>query len=376
MFQSESESESESESKSRMLIIGPAWIGDMVMAQTLFILLKQQQPERKIDVMAPSWTLPLLERMPEVDQSIAFPLGHGKLKLRQRYAIGKALRQAHYQESIVLPNSFKSALIPFWAKISRRTGWGREGRRLLLNDSRHLDKAAYPLMIQRFAALAYPPYPPQAVLPDTLPKPKFAVKITKILAALQNHQLVQPTKPILALCPGAEFGSSKRWPEVHYARIANEKLDQAWEVWLFGSEKDRAITEKVNTLTHHRCVDLAGKTTLSEAIDLLSLTKIVVTNDSGLMHIAAALEKPLVAIYGSTSPQFTPPLTDQAKIVAHSIECSPCFQRECPLKHQRCMTELAPDKVLIAIHDLLHDNSIDTPSLLFSKSASLTSMDD
>lgn len=345
---------SQLENESRMLMVGPAWVGDMVMAQTLFILLKQQCPMRKLDVIAPGWTLPLIERMPEINKAIPLPIGHGKFLWRQRLAIGKELRKENYAEAIILPNSFKSALIPFWAKIPKRIGWNREFRSWLLTDTRNLDKAAYPLMIQRFAALAFPD---RTILPENLPKPKFEVKVTQVAKALHNNQLVESSQSILALCPGAEFGSSKRWPERHYATIANKKLSEGWQVWLFGSPKDREVSEKINQLTENRCVDLTGKTQLSEAIDLLSLVNMVVTNDSGLMHVAAALDRPLVAVYGSTSSQFTPPLTSKAKILATDINCRPCFQRECPLKHHLCMVELSPERVLAAMDELLQEHT-------------------
>lgn len=327
----------------RILIVGPAWVGDMVMAQTLFILLKQQNPEVQIDVLAPNWTLSLVERMPEVTRSIPLSIGHKQLALSKRWAISKALRSQFYHQAIILPQSFKSALIPFWAKIAKRTGWLGEFRFGVLNDYRKLDKKQYPLMIQRFAALAYSP---QTKLPSNLPKPKFFINPISLIQTLSSFNLSSKDAPILALCPGAEFGSSKRWPESHYSAIANEKLAEGWQVWLFGSPKDKRVTERINHLTHNRCVDLAGKTHLNQAIELMSIASLVVTNDSGLMHIAAALNLPLVAIYGSTSPTFTPPLQENARIIALDLKCRPCFKRDCPLQHHQCMQLLKPDQVL------------------------------
>lgn len=200
-------------------------------------------------------------------------------------------------------------------------------------------------MIERFMALGLAPNEP---LPSAYPKPELKISAERQANALKKYQL-DLTKPILALCPGAEFGPAKRWPEEYYAEIANAKLMEGWDVWLFGSAKDNAIAEQIIQLTNHRAVNLAGRTSLEEAVDLLALASAVVTNDSGLMHIAAALKKPLVAIYGPTSASFTPPLDEQARILSLNLDCQPCFQRHCPLKHQRCMRELQPKQVLDAL---------------------------
>lgn len=327
----------------KILVVGPAWVGDMVMAQSLFKLLKQREPNTIIDVLAPAWSQPLLARMPEVASSIVMPLGHGQLDLRARYRIGKSLRDQGYRQAILLPNSFKSALIPYFATIPLRTGWRGEMRYLLLNDIRILDESRYPLMIERFMALGLPK---DAPLPEKYPTPELRISSESQKKALERHGLTSPTRPILALCPGAEFGPAKRWPEEHYAAVANAKLKEGWDVWIFGSPKDGETAEKIMQLTEQRCVNLTGRTRLEEAVDLLALANAVVTNDSGLMHIAAALNRPLIAVYGPTSAGFTPPLNDEAKITTLKLDCQPCFQRTCPLKHHRCMLDLKPETVL------------------------------
>lgn len=328
-----------------ILIVGPAWVGDMVMAQCLFKLIKRRNPQAIIDVLAPAWSLPLLNRMPEVANAIVMPLGHGKLALCERYRIGKSLRGKNYQQAIVLPNSFKSALIPWWAKIPVRTGWRGEMRYGVLNDVRVLDKKRYPLMIEQFMALGLLR---DETLPADYPVPELQISTVSRDAAIAKYQLTTD-RPILALCPGAEFGPAKRWPETHYAAIANEKLQAGWQVWLFGSPKDQVVAEQIMQLTQQRCMDLTGKTKLEEAIDLLSFANAVVSNDSGLMHIAAALQKPLIAVYGPTTPAFTPPLNQQAKVLMLALDCQPCFQRACPLQHHHCMLELQPQQVLDAM---------------------------
>lgn len=323
---------------SKILIVGPAWVGDMVMAQSLFKVLKQEQPAAEIHVLAPSWTLPLLNRMQEVSHSILIDIPHGKLALSQRFKIGKELRRQQYQQAIILPNSFKSALIPFFAKIPIRTGWRGECRYFILNDLKTLDKKKYPKMIDRFTALTtakqYNLFPELVTDPHTVKK------------AIERHSITVETKPILALCPGSEFGPAKRWPEKYFAEVAREKLKEGWHVWLFGSANDKPLADEIMRLTTNQCLNLIGKTRLDEAIDLLSLVTGVVTNDSGLMHVAAALKKPLIALYGSTSAEFTPPLCKKAIPLSLNLNCQPCFKRVCPLKHHHCMQELLPEKVL------------------------------
>jgi heptosyltransferase-2 len=328
---------------SKILVIGPAWVGDTVMAQTLFKLLKQQDPSTVIDVLAPAWTFSLLSRMPQISQSFEMPFGHGELQLRGRYQLAKKLRAQQYDQAIVLPNSFKAALIPWFAGIPKRTGWIGECRFGVLNDIRRLDKKRYALMIEQYMALGLTPNAP---LPAQTPYPEFNVSKESQAATLAKINPIWRGRPVLALCAGAEFGPSKRWPEEYYAEVAKQKIAEGWDIWLFGSPKDRPITEKVMALTDHQCENLAGRLQLYETIDLLSLTSGVITNDSGLMHVAAALLKPVIAVYGSTSPAFTPPLSPTATIVKLNLACQPCFQRACPLEHHRCMRDITPSRVL------------------------------
>ena len=292
-----------------ILIVGPSWVGDMVMAQTLFVCLKQRHPDCQIDVLAPEWSRPILERMPEVRQALSFPVGHGVLDMATRRTIAASLR-GQYQQAILLPNSLKSALVPFFAGIPKRTGWRGEMRFGLLNDMRKLDKQRYPLMIERFMALAFEP---GAELPQPYPKPSLRIVEETRDAALARFGL-SLDRPVLALCPGAEFGESKRWPAEHFAKVAEVKIREGWQVWLFGSKNDHAVGEEILQQLipglREEALNLAGDTSLAEAIDLLSCAEAVVSNDSGLMHVAAALGRPLVSVYGSTSPAFTPPLSE------------------------------------------------------------------
>ena len=322
------------------------------MAQTLFIALKARDSEAVIDVLAPQWSRPILERMPEVNAALDMPVGHGSLQLGVRRQLGRQLAGGKYDQAIVLPNSWKSALAPFFAGIRVRTGWRGEMRYGLLNDIRLLDKGRYPLMIERFIALAGKA---GAALPDPLPRPQLVVDATNVKACLYRYSL-SLTHPVLVLCPGAEFGESKRWPANHYGTVAQRKINAGWQVWLFGSEKDHAVAEQIRgqlaAKAKQYCLNMAGQTSLADAVDLMSVADTVVSNDSGLMHIASALGRPLVVLYGSSSPDFTPPLSDQVKVLRTGIDCSPCFKRECPLGHHKCLKELPAQWVLDAMDEL------------------------
>lgn len=314
----------------------------MVLAQSLFKILRQRHPQSRLDVLAPAWTHPLLSRMPEVDEAIAAPFMHGRFDLGARLALGRALRARGYDRAIVLPNSWKSALVPWAARIPHRTGFTGELRYGLLNDTRRLDKEKWPRTVNRFVALGLEA---GATLPE-IPHPQLQTDSANAHTALARLGREPPTGPVLALCPGAEYGPAKRWPAEYFAEVANAKLAQGWDVWLLGSDKDAAITAVVQGLTQNRCLDLAGKILLTEAIDLLALASAVVTNDSGLMHLASALDRRVVAIYGSSDPRHTPPLGARATALYLDLPCSPCFKRECPLGHLKCLKDLHPALVL------------------------------
>lgn len=334
----------------RYLIVGPAWVGDMVMAQSLFMSLKSRDTTARIDVLAPAWTRALLDRMPEVSSAITSPFGHSELQLGARRRLGRTLIRHDYDQAIVLPNSIKAALVPYFAKIPHRTGFKGEYRYGLINDIRTLDKDALPLTVQRFIALGNQPddEPPQHP-----PMPRLQPIEGAFESAVSRLGLGGTEGPVLALAPGAEFGASKKWPEAHFAKVAHEHLRKGWQVWLFGSENDADATGSINRMLGGRGRDLAGQTRLEDAIDLLSGCSAAVTNDSGLMHVAAALGLPVAAVYGSTSPTMTPPLSTRARSISIDIECRPCFKRECPLEHLDCLNQLQPELVMSALDELL-----------------------
>ena len=331
----------------RVLIVAPNWIGDTLLAQPLLARLHAARPGLALHAVAPSWTAPVLARMPEIEEVIETPLVHGRLQLAARLRLAGVLRANRYDEAIVLPNSWKSALAPLLAGIPRRVGFTGEARYGLLNVRYSLDEAAAPLMAERYAMLAAPPGEP---LPRPLAPPRLEVDEANLTIAIARFGLDR-SRPVAAFCPGAEYGPAKRWPARHFASLARALASRGRRVWLIGSPADRAVGDEIAGLAGGAAINLCGRTDLASAIDLLSVAEVVVSNDSGLMHVAAALGRPLVALYGSSSPAHTPPLAP-ARLASLGIECSPCFQRECPLGHFKCMNDLAPERVLAEIREV------------------------
>lgn len=337
----------------KILIISPAWIGDVVISQALFKYIKQQCAETIIDILAPRWSHELLATMPEINEIFDLPIGRGQFQLKKRWQLGRSFRKKMYQQAIILPNSWKSAIIPLAAGIPLRTGWLGEMRFGLLNDWRILDKKKYPRMIQRFLALGAAKTIANKSINWQLYKPYLVVNPKNINSNLKNLSLVIKDTPLLILCPGAAFGPAKRWPADYFAEVARVKKAENWQIFLLGAQSDEAIGHSVQKLAGNTCINLIGKTSLLQALNLLAKATLVISNDSGLMHLAAALRRPLIALYGSSSPEFTPPLSEQAKILYLKLNCSPCFERNCPLVHLNCLKQLKPNLVLATINELV-----------------------
>ncbi|HGE8505390.1 ADP-heptose--LPS heptosyltransferase RfaF [Serratia ureilytica] len=342
----------------KILVIGPSWVGDMMMSQSLYRTLKAEYPTAEIDVMAPAWCRPLLARMPEVNQALAMPLGHGALGLGERRRLGRALRANRYDRAYVLPNSFKSALVPFFADIPQRTGWRGEMRYGLLNDVRVLDKAAFPLMVQRYVALAYDKGRVQRAddLPQPLLWPQLRVSDEEIAETTSAFNLTD-SRPIVGFCPGAEFGPAKRWPHYHYAALAQRLIESGYQIALFGSAKDHEAGEQIRAALQDNardfCLNLAGKTQLEQAVILIAACRAVVSNDSGLMHVAAALNKPLIALYGPSSPDFTPPLSDKARVIRLISGYHKVRKGDAEQGYHQSLIDIQPQQVLDALTPLL-----------------------
>ncbi len=347
--------DNQSKKPKRYLIIGPSWVGDMVMSQSLYKSLKTKNPDALIDVLAPAWCKPLLARMPEINRAIEMPFGHGQFNLMGRLKLAQQLKKENYDQAFVLPNSAKSALIPFLARIPCRTGFKGEMRYGLLTDLRP-DKTVFQYMVERYVALSYSSNTMvQEVKLTTCPYPKLTLDGAN-QAELLSRFNINKAMPLVGLCPGAEFGPAKRWPDRYYAEVAKSLIAKGQQICLFGGEKDKSITAKILAqlpeAAKKYCFDLAGKTRLNDAVDLLGACHSVISNDSGLMHVAGAVGCKILAIYGSSSPKYTPPLSDKVQIIHTDIECRPCFKRECPLKHLNCLNELPVTQVLEAYNRL------------------------
>ena len=334
----------------RALIVAPAWIGDAVMAQPLFMRLHRRIPGLQLDALAPPWVAPVLRRMPEIGEIIDNPFAHGELSLKARYSLARQLAQRGYQQAYILPNSLKSALIPFFAGIPERVGFTGESRYGLINRRHTLDKETLPRMVERFAQLAQRP---GSSLECPVELPHLTSTPDQQAGTFTTLGIERPQR-VAVFCPGAEYGPAKRWPAKHFAALADELTQRGYAIWLLGSPKDRPVGDEiVHLATTATPRNFCGETSLSQAIDLIAASSFVVCNDSGLMHVAAALGRPLVAVYGSSSPGFTPPLSDRATILSLNLECSPCFKRECPLGHLDCLNKLEPQRVLEACLDCM-----------------------
>jgi len=323
----------------RILIVAPSWVGDAILSEPLVAVLREPLEEPIVDVLAPPWCAPVYARMRGIARMIESPFDHGELGLRRRRALARELKAIGYTRAFVLPNSFKSAIIPWLARIPRRIGYAAEARGPLLTDARRLDRSTLPRLVDRFVSLAVP----RGRLVPTPPAPVLVPDSANANAAMRELGLAT-RRPIAILCPGAEYGPAKRWPTEHFIALSQRLLDAGYAVWLLGSANDQPATAPIAAGVRG-VRDLTGRTDLGTAIDLLSLATVIVSNDSGLMHAGAAVGRPLVALFGSSSSVYTPPLSPLARVARIEIACSPCFKRECPLGHFRCMRELKPSIV-------------------------------
>ena len=335
----------------RTLVISPNWIGDAVMAQPLLQLLRQRQPERPIDVLAPPSVAPVWRAMGEVDSVLETPFRHGALQLKERWKYAQVLRQRGYADAYVLPNTLKYALIPWLAGIPKRLGYKGEMRYGLLNLMHHDDEPPRP-MVAFYAALAGDPSAP---LRTDVPRPSLRASGEQVTAACARAGIA-PERPLVVFAPGAEFGPAKRWPARHFAALARAIIDAdpAAQVAMLGSPKDKEVCDEIGAMSGAAGIfNLAGATSLGEAIALIAHAGAVVSNDSGLLHIASALNRPVIALYGPTDPDHAPPFSDIAKSISLRLDCSPCRQRECPLGHQACMQKLEPATVWDALRPMI-----------------------
>jgi heptosyltransferase-2 len=314
----------------------------MVMAQSLYRLLHDRYSGCTIDVIAPSWSLPILARMAEVNQAIELPVAHGEAALGTRLRLGRELRSQCYTHALVLPRSLKAALVPFFAAVPVRTGYRGEMRFGLINDMRAFDAARLPRTVDRFVALGLAE---DEVFPDALPQPRLQIDADAQARTLAKLGL-EGAGDAVALLPGAEYGPAKQWPPEYFADLARRLAGVGLAIWVLGSDKERELGERIcSAAGNNRVTSLCGRTTLAEVVDVLAATRVAVSNDSGLLHVASAVGAYVVGLYGSSSPRMTPPLTPRQHVFYRELECSPCFERVCPLGHLRCLRDIAVDEV-------------------------------
>jgi len=330
----------------KILVVAPSWVGDMTMAQSLFKSCHDRIPDALIDVVAPEWSLPLLSRMPEVRSAVPLPIGHGQLKLFKRLALGRSLAERAYDWAIVIPRTWKSALIPYVARVPRRTGFLGEMRFGLINDLRPLDKDKLNKTILRQLALAEDTSSPMP--PAIRHYPELSVDTSNQERLIKDLQL-SLDRPAICFCPGAEYGPAKQWPIEYFRRLAEMLVAEGFQVWTLGSPKEAKLGEAAHPGSEAWYKNLCGRTRLEDTIDLMALASHVVSNDSGLMHVAAAVGVRLEAIFGSSSPDYTPPLSQRATIHCLNLSCSPCFKRSCPLGHLKCLLDISPTRLLQSI---------------------------
>jgi heptosyltransferase-2 len=320
------------------LVIAPQWIGDAVMTEPL--LRRLHARGERLTVGALPWVAPVYRAMPQVDAVIEFPFRHGGLQLKARRSLARDLR-GRFDTAYVLPNSLKSALLPFLARIPRRVGYLGEARLGLLTQ-RLKNPKPRPPMVAFYSALS-------GEFGFDQDRPRLALPSAQVEQVLQQHGL--PRGGYVVIAPGAEYGPAKRWP--HFGGLA-QLLDRP--AVLLGSAKEHALCEAIRAQAPERCRNLAGRTSLEEAFALIAGAGHVVSNDSGLMHVAAAFGVPQVALFGSSSPLHTPPLNDAARVVWLKQDpdylppdCAPCFQRDCPLGHLRCLNDVTPERVRVLL---------------------------
>ena len=321
----------------------------MVLSQSLYKVLSGWGAE--VHVLAPAWSHAVLSRMPEVSASFETPATHGELKLGARRALARTLRREHYDRAIVLPASLKAALIPWFARIPIRTGWRGEMRYGLLNDMRLLGANPPSRIVDRYVGLA-PPRGQKS--PCDTPSPSLTIDEVNLRERVQALGL-NLERPVVAMMPGAAFGPSKQWPPGHFAQVAERCVSEGFQVWLLGSQADHAVGDEIRSRAGEasgEVFNLCGRSSLVDTVDLLSLADKAVTNDSGLMHIAAAVGCPVVAMYGATAPDYTPPMITASKRMHHSLECSPCWNKTCRYGHYKCLTEVRPDEVYHELREL------------------------
>jgi heptosyltransferase-2 len=340
----------------RILIIAPSWLGDIIMSQALMKTLKAMEPSCEITVYAPAYSLPVIARMDEVSRAIVNPFKHGQLQIMKRRAEGRKLKPLGFDTCFVLPNTIKSALVPFFAGIPDRCGFKGEGRWILINSMR-TNKNDYPRMADRYVALAYPMDKVRSS--RDLPRWEYpSLRLEEPSEGLISRLGVDFSKPALALGCGANYGPAKIWPPEHFAAVCKWWAEKTGgQCIAFGTKSDEAAAAAVEKAldpgVRENFRNIAGMTKIDEALDLIGKCSAAVCNDSGLMHTAAAAGVPQADIFGSTSATYTPPLSDKAACIESSEPCRPCFERTCPKGTYACLHGITPQRVIEALEEVM-----------------------
>ena len=326
----------------KTLIIGPNWLGDIILSIPLLKSLRSKG--HHITYMAPKSYQPIINKIKEIDLFIPTSFTSGKLEFRKRRVLGHSLRQT-FDQSYILPNSWKSAHIAYAAKIPHRAGFLGEVRWGMLT---HIHRKPLDPLIstaQKFLSLSgaslTPEYYPQLQINNEQQQ------------KLINTYGLNPHKKILALCPGAIFGPSKRWPLYHFISLTTFFPTHEWDIYLFGGPLEKNLADEFSSRCPREFYNFVGKLSLDEMTDLLSLASVSVTNDSGLLHVSAALNLKIVALYGSTHPKIAPPLCKHHRIHYLNLPCQPCKKRICPLSHLKCLHDVTAEEVYQSIEQLL-----------------------
>lgn len=334
----------------RILIIAPNWIGDAVMTEPLITKLKHKFPNSLIDVLATPWVASIMRAIPAVNEIITADFHHGALQWTERKLLAKQLATKKYEAAYVLPNSFKSALIPWLAKIPHRIGYQGEMRWGLINQKfKNPSRSHRPPMSSHYFALS-------GKHPTEVPQPHLSLSATELDKNRTQLQQIKAHDALFVLCPGAEYGPAKQWPTEHFGQLAKELIAQNSRalVMILGSKKEAPMGDAIvsHCSQSNQIINWCGQTTLDQAMATIAMANAVISNDSGLMHIAAAFRRPQVAIFGSSDPRHTPPLSNQAKVHWLHLECSPCFKRTCPLGHLKCLVDISSQDVLNSVNSL------------------------
>lgn len=347
----------------KILIVAPSWLGDIIMSQSLLKTLKAQDPNCEITMYAPQYSHPIIQRMPEVSRILTNPFAHGELNLTARIKEGKLLKKENFNKAYILPNSIKSALVPFFAGIKERIALKGESRYILINKMRK-DKKLFPRMVERYVSLAYVD-DPSVKDKDSLPQFFYPSLETKSLESeLLNRLNLSLDRPLMCLGCGANYGPAKLWPVEYFAQVSAHFIKNGGSVLGLGTKGDSKTVQEIFACLKKLVsedelqyfYDIAGKTNLTEALDLVGACSIAVCNDSGLMHTVAAANVKQVCIFGSTSTQYTPPLSDKAICVESTQPCHPCFKRTCEFNTYACLKELTPEMVLKKVDLLLNSD--------------------